>query len=149
MDNQTSSLRKELSSIRQELHSTVSALQTTSTQNTKRIDDLEAAATEWSSSVMGLETTVTKLQTEVCSLKSNCLDLEGRSRRLNIILVGVDEGQEKNNARQFCATVLKDVPSLSEEPRLDRSQRLGQGFPMFFVSGHPINIFLIQGTPTL
>ena len=84
MDTQTAALRQEIVSIRQELHSTVNSLQSANAQNTKRIDDLEQSTTEWSSSVMTLETTVRQLQSEVCSLTEKCLDLEGLSRRQNI-----------------------------------------------------------------
>ncbi|CAK6970037.1 hypothetical protein NHX12_033565%2C partial, partial [Scomber scombrus] len=57
MDTQTAALSQEIASIRQELHTTVSSLQSANSQNTKRIDDLEQSATEWSSTVMTLETT--------------------------------------------------------------------------------------------
>ncbi len=124
MDIQTTSLHQEIASICQELHSTVSALQSASSQNTKRIDDLEHSATEWSTSVMVLETTVECLQSEVYMLKEKCLDLEGRGRRQNIRLVGIEEGQERGNPRQFCATVLREILDLDDIPRLDRAHRI-------------------------
>lgn len=123
IDTQTATLRQEVASIRQELHTTVSSLQSASSQNTKRIDDLEQAANEWSSSVMSLETTVERLQSEVCNLKKKCLDLEGRSRRQNIRLIGIEEGREGGNPRQFCATALKEILDLQDAPRLDRGHR--------------------------
>lgn len=123
MDIQTAALRQEIASIRQELHTTVSSLQSASSQSAKRIDGLEHSATEWSSSVMALETTVKHLQSEVCSLKEKCLDLEGRSRRQNIRLVGIEEGEEGGDPRQFCAAVLKEILDLEDIPRLDRGHR--------------------------
>ena len=123
MDTQTAALRQEIVSIRQELHSTVNSLQSANAQNTKRIDDLEQSTTEWSSSVMTLETTVRQLQSEVCSLADKCLDLEGRSRRQNIRLIGIEEGVEGKNPRQFCATILKEILDLEDTPRLDRGHR--------------------------
>lgn len=123
IDTQTTALRQEISAIRQELHSTVSSLQSANTENSKRIDDLEQSATEWSSTVMGLENTLKKLQSDVGSLTKKCLDLEGRSRRQNIRLVGIEEGKEENNPRQFCAMALKEILGLEETPRLDGCHR--------------------------
>ncbi len=127
MDIQTTSLHQEIASICQELHSTVSALQSASSQNTKRIDDL--CATEWSTSVMALETTVERLQSEVYMLKEKCLDLEGRSRRQNIRLVGIEEGQERGNPWQFCATVLKEILDLDDILRLDHAHCISASKP--------------------
>ncbi|CAK6969637.1 hypothetical protein NHX12_031341 [Scomber scombrus] len=123
MDTQTAALSQEIASIRQELHTTVSSLQSANSQNTKRIDDLEQSATEWSSTVMTLETTVKRLQSEVCGLTEKCLDLESRSRRQNIRLIGIEEGKEENNPRQFCAAALKEILDLEDTPRLDRGHR--------------------------
>ena len=122
-DTQTAAIHKEIASIRQELHSTVSSLQSASSQNAKRIDDVEAATSEWSSSVMTLESTVKRLQSDVCGLKEKCLDLEGRSRRQNIRLVGIEEGSEGGDPRQFCAAALKEILALEDTPRLDRGHR--------------------------
>ncbi|KAK5866348.1 hypothetical protein PBY51_020547 [Eleginops maclovinus] len=119
MYTQTAALRQEIVSIRQELQTT-SSLQSANAQNTKRNDDLEQSSTEWS---MALETTVKRLQSEVCSLSEKCLDLEGRSRRQNIRLIGIAGGEEGRDLRQFCATVLKEVSDLEDTPRLDRSHR--------------------------
>ncbi|KAJ3585887.1 hypothetical protein NHX12_012295 [Muraenolepis orangiensis] len=57
------------------------------------------------------------------SLSDKCLDLESRSRRQNVRLVGIEEGNEGNNPRQFCATVLKEILELEDVPRLDRGHR--------------------------
>ena len=123
IDTQTTALRQEITSVRQELHTTVSPLQSANTENAKRIDDLEQSTSEWSSTVVSLESTVKRLQAEVQRLSDKCLDLEGRSRRQNIRLVGIEEGKEGNNARRFSATVLKEMLDLDDTPRLDRAHR--------------------------
>jgi len=61
LDSQTAALREEIVSIRQELHTTVSSLQSANAQCAKRVDDLEQATTEWTSTAMSLETTVKHL----------------------------------------------------------------------------------------
>ncbi|KAJ3599609.1 hypothetical protein NHX12_033565, partial [Muraenolepis orangiensis] len=119
IDTQTAALRQEIVSIRQELHTTISSLQSASAQNNTRIDYLEHAATEWSLSVMVLEATVKGLKSEVSRLSDKCLDLEGQSVRLVVI----EEGNEGNNPRQFCVTVLKEILELEDVPRLDHGHR--------------------------
>ncbi|KAJ3587576.1 hypothetical protein NHX12_011173 [Muraenolepis orangiensis] len=69
---------------------------------------------------MVLEATVKGLKSEVSRLINKCLDLEGRSRRQNVRLVGIEEGNEGNNPRQFCTTVLKEILELEDIPRLNR-----------------------------
>ena len=61
IDSQTAALREQIVSIRQELHTTVSSLQSANAQCAKRVDDLEQATTEWTSTAMSLETTVKHL----------------------------------------------------------------------------------------
>ncbi|KAL7377586.1 hypothetical protein ABVT39_001617, partial [Epinephelus coioides] len=142
VETQTTSLNQEIASIRQELHTTLSALQSASLPNTKRIDDLEHSATVWSLSVRALETTVERLQSEVCMLKEKCLDLEGLSRRQNIRLVGIEEGQEGGNPRQFCATALKEILALDDIPRLDHAHRTSAPKPHEGARPRPIIIRL-------
>lgn len=69
LDTQMPALCQEIVFIRQELHITVSSLQSANAQNTKRTDDLEQSAAEWSSIIMTLEATVEKLH--ILSLFSN------------------------------------------------------------------------------
>jgi len=51
------------------------------------------------------------------------LDWQGRSRRQNIRLIGIEEGVEGRDPRQFCADVLKEILGLDDTPRLDRGHR--------------------------
>lgn len=78
VDTQRAALHQDITSIRQELHTTAIV------QNAKRVDDLEHSANEWSSLVMALEITVERLKSVLCNLKEKCLDLEGQSRRQNV-----------------------------------------------------------------
>ncbi|KAJ3601325.1 hypothetical protein NHX12_032296 [Muraenolepis orangiensis] len=119
MDTQTAALCQEIVSIRQELHTTVSPLQSASALNATHIDVLEHSATEWSSSVMVLEATVKCPKSEVFRLSDKCLDLEGRCHCQNVRRVGIEEGKEENNPQQFCATVLKEILDLGDFSHLD------------------------------
>src|SRR4029434_1187898 len=102
---QTAALRQEIVSIRQELHSTVNSLQSANAQNTKRIDDLEQSTTEWSPSVMTLETTVRQLQSDVCSLSWSGVEVCNLS--------SVEEGSLSWSGAEVCSLSSVEEGSVS------------------------------------
>lgn len=67
MDSQMAALQQEIVSIDQKLHTTVSSLQSVNAQRAKRVDELEQAATERTSTVRTLKSTVERLQSKVCT----------------------------------------------------------------------------------
>ena len=73
---------------------------------------------------MDLEATVKQLHSKVEQLSEKCLDLEGRSKRQNLRIAGVKEGEEKGQkARDFVAQLLMEVLQLDEKPLIDRAHR--------------------------
>lgn len=122
-NQKTAGLLQEIVCICQQLHTTISSLQSANAQNTKCIVDLEHSAMECSLSVMALETTVKRLQSEVCSLKEKCLDWESWCHCHKICLVGIEEGKEGSRPAQICAAVLKEILDLGYIPRLDCKNR--------------------------
>lgn len=87
------------------------------------VQDLEHAATDRSSRIDELEATVSMLTTQVKRLDDRYEDLEGRSRRNNIHILGVPEGLEGPRATVFVAQLLQDLLGLEEKPLLDRAHR--------------------------
>ena len=86
------------------------------------LESLEANAT--SDTVVDLEATVKQLHSKVEQLSEKCLDLEGRSKRQNLRIAGVKEGEEKGQkARDFVAQLLMEVLQLDEKPLIDRAHR--------------------------
>ncbi len=63
---------------------------------------------------------MTRLSAETARLLDKCQDLEGRSHRNNIHLIGVPEGKEGPRPREFVAQLLTDVLSLDQKPLIDR-----------------------------
>lgn len=58
------------------------------------------------------------------NLTEKCIDLEGRSKRQNIRIVGVPEGKENGQrVSNFVTQLLQDVLDLDETPLLDRAHR--------------------------
>lgn len=117
------SLRTEISAVREELTSTTSALQTSVDSHANRLAEVENSAVFCGDSVRDLHTAVATLTSEVSSLKTKCEELESRSRRNNIRVIGLKEGAEGPHAAGWLAKWLHDTLNLSFEPAIDRAHR--------------------------
>lgn len=123
LDLLSSSLRSEITSVRNELKESIDPLQKKVEQHELTVQELERAATDHSGRITELEAAVSKLTAKVKHLDDRCEDLEGRSRRNNIRLVGLPEGSEGPRPTEFIAKLLKDLLGLDERPMLDRAHR--------------------------
>lgn len=117
------SLRTEISSVREELTSTTCAMRATLDSHANRLVEIENTAVFCGDSVRDLHTTVNTLTSEVSSLKAKCEELESRSRRNNIRVVGLKEGAEGPQSASWLAKWLQDTLDLSFEPAIDRAHR--------------------------
>lgn len=117
------SLRTEISSVREEFTSTTSALQTTVDSHANRLTEVENSAVFCGDSVHDLRNAVATLTREVSSLKNKCEDLESRSRRNNVRVIGLKEGAEGSYAAGWLAKWLHDTLGLDFEPAIDRAHR--------------------------
>ncbi|KAJ3600871.1 hypothetical protein NHX12_031845 [Muraenolepis orangiensis] len=67
---------------------------------------------------------VTGMKKELATLRDRCEDLEARSRRCNIRIIGVKEGREHGkHPSQFVADMQKVSLGLDKSPTLDRALR--------------------------
>ena len=130
IDSLSKALRSEMTLIKDEFKISLTTLQTTVEANSSTIKDLERSATSCSDDIIEINKTVKTLQTDLESVKkelkaaqAKCSDLEGRSRRNNVRLVGVPENIEGNRPREFIAQLLQDILHLDEIPLLDRAHR--------------------------
>lgn len=92
----------------------------------QRISDLESNAEDVSLRLEQLEATCATLQEDNKSLKSKLSDLEGRSRRQNLRIVGLPESVEGPRPTAFFSKLLVEVfgdQTLSSPPELDRAHR--------------------------
>lgn len=147
LDSLSSSLRSEISSVRNELKESIEPLQEKIEQYGQTMLELELADTDHSSRITELETTVRKLTAQVKHLDDCCEDLEGRSRRNNIRLVGLPEGLEGPRPTEFVAQLLKEILRLDEKPLLDCAHRTLRDEPRegdapqpFVIRAHYFNI---------
>lgn len=92
----------------------------------QRISDLESNAEGVSQRLEQLEATCASLREDNTLLKSKLSDLEGRSRRQNIRIVGLPESVEGPRPTAFFSQLLVEVfgdQTLSSPPELDRAHR--------------------------
>lgn len=123
MDTVAVGLHSEISSVRGELKASIEPLQRLVDSHEAAVRDLEQAANDHSSRITELEATVTKLSAQVIRLDDKCEDLESRSRRNNIRVVGVPEGMEGPRPTDFIAVLLQDLLGLEEKTLLNRAHR--------------------------
>ena len=91
----STSLRSEISSVRQEFKSLIEPLQCMVEAHEVAVNELERAATDHSAKISDLEAAVGTLTLKVKRLEEKHEDLEGRSRRNNIAsLVGLKEWKD-------------------------------------------------------
>lgn len=87
----------------------------------KEVDD---TLNDQSDSITSMETKLKEMEKEMLKLRGRSEDLEARSRRNNIRIVGVREGAETGKkTSEFIAGLLKEKLGLSVTPTLDRAHR--------------------------
>lgn len=106
-----------------ELQTSMMAQEQTATSHANTIGEIEKATSHQLDDVTALQRQVSRLNSEVEKLTEKCEDLEGRSRRHSIQVIGVPEGGEGPRPRDFIAGLWQDVLSLDEKPLTDRVLR--------------------------
>lgn len=123
IDDLSTGLRSEIASVRQELKSSIEPLQRTVEAHAVTVCDLERSASDHGGRIVELEATVSMLTKRAAGLEDKYEDLEARSRRNNIRLLGVPEGVEGPRPTDFIAQLLRDLLGLNETPLLDQAHR--------------------------
>ena len=116
-------LKSELRAVRSEIANTSAAIRSEINQMKADIQDVTGGLSTWSDEVTSLQTTVTSLQSQVVILKDRCEDMEGRMRRGNIRIVGVDE-HPNSSTPESVSKMLKETLQLDREMKIDRSHRI-------------------------
>lgn len=109
--------------MREELRLAIEPPQQTLASQSQTITGLERTAMDHSDQLTALNGTVSTLAAQVKRLTDRCKDLEGRSRRNNIWLIGALEGVEGPRPTEFVTQLLKDTLGLDDAPLLDRTHR--------------------------
>lgn len=72
------------------------------------------------------EKKIERLERKVIQLEEHCADLESRSRRNSLRIVGLAEGSETSRPHDFAPQFLKELFGLESEPRVERAHRVGR-----------------------
>lgn len=91
------------------------------------VGEVEVSLSSCTDDIVDLKCKYERLSSEFSKLENKCEDLESRSRRQNIRIVGVSEDTVVNTTA--VAALLKDVLKLDKEPLLDRAHRSAQPRP--------------------
>lgn len=83
----------------------------------ERMSDVEKQAAEQEQRIVNVEKSLADLEKENKDLRSKLSDLEGRSRRNNIKIVGIPEGEEKGRPTDF---VSHRIPKLLGAENFDK-----------------------------
>lgn len=101
-------------------------IQTTLLDHQQRLSSLEGSATTTSQDVQAMEMKLITVAEENAMLKAKLTDLESRSRRNNIRIVGLPEGIEGPQPTAFFSQLLLEVfgeHTLTSAPELERAHR--------------------------
>lgn len=86
------------------------------------IQEVKDDTSSWSDAITELQTTMKGLQSEVKVMRDKCEDMEGRMRRGNIRIVGIDE-QPNSSSPAAVSKILRQALHLDKDVKVDRSHR--------------------------
>ncbi|CAL1576655.1 unnamed protein product [Knipowitschia caucasica] len=109
-------VRSDLQALQAQLAANKAATDAILTTLKGTVEDMETALSECTDDITNLKTTVAHLTATVTRLEGKCENLEARSRRQNIRIVGVHEGPNTCTTTAVAA-LLKETLGLDNEPR--------------------------------
>ncbi|KAF3854265.1 hypothetical protein F7725_022320, partial [Dissostichus mawsoni] len=125
LDEHRAALTADFKSSFESLTSTLDSIHSTITDG-QRIHSLEANATEVDQRLQQLEDACSALKEDNETLKTKVADLEGRSRRQNLRIIGLPESIEGPRPSAFFSQLLVDTLGteiLASPPELDRAHQ--------------------------
>ncbi|CAL9692131.1 unnamed protein product [Knipowitschia caucasica] len=117
-----SEIKAELLSIKTELTANLAAIRTDVSELRGTVAEMESSLSHCTDDVEKLKHTVERLSTQVLALENKCEDLEGRSRRNNVRIVGLSE-QHAPVTTTSISRLLREVFNLDKDPVIDRAHR--------------------------
>ncbi len=115
-------LKSELQGMRSEVANNTKAMRAEVDHIKKDIQDMKGGLSTWSNEVTSLQATVSSLKNQVATLKDRCEDMEGRMRRGNIRIAGIEE-QLNSSSPKAVAKIIREVLQLDRDIKVDRSHR--------------------------
>lgn len=119
-------LKKSMEERLDSIESCLSTLQSKHREAESRMCDMEEALSAADERITTLEATCKELQGANRNFNAKLNDLEGRSRRLNIRIIGVKEGEEKGQPTEFISKLITELfgqGNFSKPVKVDRAHR--------------------------
>ncbi len=117
--------KAEITSLKTEFRAEMASMRSTQTETATAVREIEGALNRHDSSITDMESVILELKREIRKLKDRNDDLENRSRRQNLRIIGIPEGAENGSPTAFMASFFTEV--LGEEIAsplvLDRAHR--------------------------
>lgn len=121
MTQNLSQIKSELQNVKTELTASLAATKSDVGELRLTVTEMEGSLSICTDDVVALKNTVEKLSSRVSTLENKCDDLEGRSRRNNVRILGLTE-QHATTAASV-SSLLKEALGLDKEPLIDRAHR--------------------------
>ncbi|KAF7711343.1 hypothetical protein HF521_000354 [Silurus meridionalis] len=115
------SLRSELQAVKAQLSSDKVANEAAVQELKDTVVEMERSLSVCTDDIAVMQRDIHRLTAEYNKLETKCEDLEARSRRNNVRIIGVPEGPNSSTTASV-AVLLKEALSLEKEPVLDRSE---------------------------
>lgn len=112
----------ELQSVRMDLTASLAATKSDVSALSRTVTEMEESLSTYTDDVVVLKSKVESLSTKVIALENKCEDLESRSRRNNVRIIGLSEQQGPITTASI-STLLKEAFKLDKEPVVDRAHR--------------------------
>lgn len=126
-DHRAALLAELRTSFFDEVNKKLDGLQTTSDNHGQRLTSLEDYAESLHQRLEEVEESCVTLRAANGKLQAKLADIEGRSRRCNVRLIGLEEGIEGPQPSKFFSLLIQDVfgkEAFPSPPELDRAHRI-------------------------
>ncbi|CAL9705083.1 unnamed protein product [Knipowitschia caucasica] len=137
MGRMKSDIQRQITALRQEAKADGDALRRELSEHTSRLNynheeikrahiEIEQTLNDYSDRLITLEKAHGSLEKEYKKVSEKCMDLENRSRRQNLRIIGIKEGAEGGDPRHFVARFLQQVlgpENFTSPPTIDRAHR--------------------------
>lgn len=127
LGNDLSTIKSELMAMKTDLSGKITSIESDVTGLKNTVGDMEESLTTCTNDIVTIQRKMDRLSAELVKMENKCEDLESRSRRNNIRIVGVPEDTPSTTAA--VSVLLKEAFGREKEPLLDRAHRTLQPKP--------------------
>ena len=124
-----SNIKTELRAVKSEISDSITNIQSDVHTLKGTVGEIKTSLSSCTDVITTVKAKVEHLSTELIRLDNKCEDLEARSQRNNIRLVGIPEDFSTSSAATAISSLLKEALKLEKEPLVDCTHRTLQPKP--------------------